>query len=272
MRSQVQLGDRVISYLDVPGPEAVQPRVLVLLHAFPLAASMWQPQLAALPAGWRAIAPDLRGFGQSSPGDPSASAAIDDYAEDLVGLLDHLGIDRVVLGGLSMGGYGAFAALRRAPDRVQGLVLADTRAQADGESARASRDAMIEVLAQGGASAVFERMEAGLLGATTRASRPDVVTRVRDMALAQPVDGIRRGIQRLKSRPDSTPLLSAITFPTLVIVGEEDQITGVDVAREMHRQVRGADLAIISGAGHLSNLEQPGGFNEVLFRFLSERF
>jgi 3-oxoadipate enol-lactonase len=270
MRAHCHNDGRIISYLDVIGAGPAAPsRTLVLLHAFPLAADMWRPQLAAVPPGWRFIAPDLRGFGQSSGGDTSAPASVDDYAQDVFALLDHLGLDRVVLGGLSMGGYGAFAALRLAPERVGGLVLADTRSEADGEAARKSRDAMVETLAHGGAAAVFERMLPGLLGATTRASRLEVVERVRALALAQPVEGIRRGIQRLKSRPDSTPRLARIACPTLIVVGDEDQITGVDDARQMHDRIPGAELAVISRAGHLTNLEQPGEFNAALARFLA---
>jgi len=273
MRARFDHDGRTISYLDVAGTaEATPSRSLVLLHAFPLAAEMWQPQLAAVPAGWRFIAPDLRGFGQSAAGDAAAPASIDDYAQDVVALLDSLGVDRAVVGGLSMGGYGAFAVLRQAPERVAGLVLADTRSEPDGETARASRDTMAAVLASGGAAAVYERMQPGLLGATTRASAPDVVERVRELALGQPVDGILRGIQSLKFRPDSTPTLAGIACPTLVIVGDEDQITTVDSARQMHGQIPGAELAVISRAGHLSNLERPREFNAVLARFLAARF
>ena len=167
-----------------------------------------------------------------------------------------------------MGGYAAFSFLRTRPERVRGLVLADTRAEADGESARAARDAMIETLARGGAPAVFERMLPGLLGRTTRDSRPEVVDRVRALALSQPAEGIRRGIERLKSRPDSTGLLGRITCPTLVVVGEEDQITTADVARGLHDRIPGSTLAVIPRAGHLSNLENPDAFNAALTEFL----
>jgi 3-oxoadipate enol-lactonase len=273
MRAHFQHDGRIISYLDVAGAGPAAPlRTLVLLHAFPLSAEMWRPQLAAAAPGWRFIAPDLRGFGQSSAGDPSSPASIRDYAQDVVALLDHLELDRVVAAGLSMGGYVAFAMLRQAPERVGGLVLADTRSEADDEAARRSRDALADTLALGGAAAVFDRMRQGLLGATTWASRQDVAERVRELALAQPADGIRLGIQRLKSRPDSTPLLARIACPTLVVVGEEDQITDVDAVRKMHGQIPGAGLAEISRAGHLSNLEQPGEFNAALARFLAARF
>lgn len=273
MRADFRHGDRVISFLDVSGPGPAAPaRALVLLHAFPLAAEMWRPQLDAVPAGWRFVAPDLGGFGQSAIGDDSVPASMDGHARDVVALLDHLGVDRAVIAGLSMGGYVAFALLRLAPERVAGLVLADTRAEADDDAARTSRDRMAETLERGGPAAVFERMLPGLLGATTQTTRPEIVQQVRALAVAQPVDGIHGGIQSLKSRPDSTPLLAGIACPTLVIVGNEDQITGKDVARRLHVRIPGAELAVIEGAGHLSNLEQPGEFNQTLARFLAARF
>jgi 3-oxoadipate enol-lactonase len=258
------------SYLDAasPAPPASE-RTLVLLHAFPLAADMWRPQLEAVPPGWRFVAPDLRGFGRSPVGDPSVPASMEGYARDVLALVDHLRLDRVVVGGLSMGGYVAFALLAIAPERVAGLVLADTRAEADTDAARASRDRMAETLSEGGPAAVFERMLPGLLGATTRSSRPDAVRRVEELVLAQPADAIRLAIHGLKARSDATPLLAGISCPTLVIIGDEDQITNVDVARLMQARIPRAELAVIEKAGHLSNLEQPEAFSGVLAAFLS---
>jgi 3-oxoadipate enol-lactonase len=268
MRYSIGHRGRRISYLDTQGQGTPGGRALVLLHAFPLSAEMWQPQLAAVPPGWRFLAPDLRGFGQSTPGDPVLPASIDDYGEDVVVLLDALGLERAVVAGLSMGGYAAFSVLRLRPDRVRALVLADTRAEADGEAARAARDSMIETLAAGGAAAVFERMQPGLLGETTRTARPGVVGQVRTLVLSQPADGIHRAIERLKSRPDSTPLLARISCPALIVVGAEDQITTPEVAGQLQARIRGSELAVIPKAGHLSNLEQPAPFNQALTRFL----
>lgn len=262
---------RTISYLDVDGP-GPSPHALVLLHAFPLAAEMWRPQLAPVPAGWRVVVPDLRGFGGSSPDGLEGPVSIDDYARDLIALLDHLELHRVVVGGNSMGGYTALAVLRLAAERVRGLVLADTKAEADSESARTARAAMLEVLESGGVAAVWERMQPGLLGKTTKTSRPEVVERVRRLVLAQPAEAVRRAVERMRSRPDSTPLLPGIVCPTLVIVGEEDQIAGPETARLMHEKIPGAELAVIRGAGHLSGMEQPREFNAVLGRFLATRF
>ena len=268
MRHSIGHHGRKISYLEAGDANAEPGRTLVLLHAFPLAAEMWESQLRALPPGWRVIAPDLRGFGESAPADPAHPPSIDDYSEDVSALLDALAVERTVLAGLSMGGYAAFSFVRLQPQRVSGLVLADTRAEADSETARAGRDAMLEVLSNEGPIGVFERMLPGLLGQTTRRTKRATVEAVRALALSQPPNGIADGLRRLKSRPDSRPMLAAIAIPTLVVVGEEDQITTPDVARQLHEGIPGSRLAVIPKAGHLSNLEQPEAFNRALAEFL----
>ncbi len=171
-----------------------------------------------------------------------------------------------------MGGYLAFALARRAPDRLRGLVLADTRPDADSEAGRAARRAQLETLASRGVEAIADAMVPRLLGRTTLASRPDVVERVRSLILAQPTTGVGGGIVRLMTRPDSTPQLATLDCPVLVIAGEEDEVTPPDVARLMHGQIVGAELALIRHAGHLSNLEEPAAFTTVLDRFLATRF
>lgn len=271
MHSEFAHAGRTIGYLDVEGPGPSR-HALLLLHAFPLAAEMWRAQLEAAPAGWRLVALDLRGFGASTPDPASGTVSIDDYARDALALLDHLELPRAVVGGNSMGGYAAFGLLRLAPERVAGLVLSDTKSEADSEAARADRATMLETLARGGVGAVWERMQPALLGATTRKSRPEVVERVRRLVLAQHAEGVRRAIERMTSRPDSTPLLAGIGCPTVVVVGEEDAITGVDVARRLHERIPHAELATIPGAGHLPALERPHEFNTVVGRFLASRF
>ena len=189
MRMHFRRDDRVISYLDAAGPGPATPeRTLVLLHAFPLAAEMWRPQLDAVPARvalHRARPPRFRavaGRRSDAPGDRwRATRAMSS------GCSTTWVSASAVIAGLSMGGYVAFALLRLAPERVAGLVLADTRSEADDETARASRDGMADTLARGGAAAVFDRMLPGLLGATTRSSRPEVVrTRAAACAGAAP--------------------------------------------------------------------------------------
>jgi 3-oxoadipate enol-lactonase len=202
--------------------------------------------------------------------DPPATS-MDDYAGDVIDLLDHLHITEAVIGGVSMGGYIAFAMFRRAPRYFQGLLLADTKSEADTAEGVAGRRRMLQLVSEKGPAAVAEDMIPKLLGSTTRASRPAIVERVRSLVLASSTEAIAGAIQALMTRPDSTPLLSSIRCPALVIVGEEDTVTPKPAAEAMHRAIAGAELATIAAAGHLANLEQPAAFNAALAQFLERR-
>jgi 3-oxoadipate enol-lactonase len=258
-----------VRYLEAP-PQGNRPRgTLVLLHAFPLNARMWEPQLALAAQGWRVIAPHLRGFDGGTT-DPPAST-VDDYAGDVIDLLDGLHVEDAVIGGLSMGGYAAFAILRHAPRYVRALILADTRSQADTPEGKAARTRMLQLLAEKGPPAVVEEMIPKLLGASTQASRPEQAERVRALALSNPAEAIAGAIRALMTRPDSTPLLSTIHCPTLIVVGAEDTLTPPALSEEMHRAIAGSQLVVVPGAGHLSSLEQPDAFNSALAAFLTHR-
>jgi 3-oxoadipate enol-lactonase len=241
----------------------------VLLHAFPLNARMWEPQLALAADGWRIVAPHLRGFDRGVT-DPPAST-VDDYAGDVIDLLDALHVEDAVIGGLSMGGYAAFAILRHALRYVRGLILADTRSQADTPEGVEGRKRMLQLLAEKGPPAVVDEMIPKLLGASTRASQPALVDRVRALALSSSPEAIAGAIRALMTRPDSTPLLPTIHCPTLIVVGEEDTLTPPALSEGMHRAIAGSELVIVPGAGHLSSLEQPDAFNSALARFLTHR-
>ena len=258
-----------LRYLEAPS-QGERPRgTLVLLHAFPLNARMWEPQLALAAHGWRVVAPHFRGF-DGGIGDPPAST-VDDYAGDVIDLLDALHVEDAVVGGLSMGGYVAFAMLRLAPRYVRGLILADTRSQADTPEGVAGRKRMLQLLAEKGPAAVADEMIPKLLGASTRANRPELADRVRALALSNPPEAIAGGIRALMTRPDSTPLLRTIHCPTLIVVGEEDTLTPPALSEEMHRAIAGSELIIVPGAGHLSSFEQPDAFNSALAAFLTHR-
>jgi len=243
--------------------------VLVLLHAFPLNARMWERQLALSERGWRVIAPHFRGFDGGS-GDPPAES-VDDYAGDVVDLLDALHIHDAVVGGLSMGGYVAFALLRNASRYVRGLILADTKATADTPEGVEGRKRMIELVGAKGPVAVAEEMLPKLLGETTRRSRPVVVEQVRSLATSSSAEAIAGALRVLMTRPDSTPQLGSIHVPTLIVVGDEDTVTPPSAAAEMHRAIAGSELVTIPQAGHLANLEQPDQFDVAMAQFLDHR-
>ena len=259
-----------LRYREASPPAAVRPRgTLVLLHAFPLNARMWEPQFVMAAHGWRVIAPQLRGF-DGGVADPLAST-IDDYAGDVIDLLDSLHVQEAVIGGLSMGGYVTFAILRHAPRYVRGLILADTRPQADTPEGVEGRKRMLQLLEDKGPSAVVDEMLPKLLGAATRASQPALSDRVRALAVSNPPEAIAGAIRALMTRPDSTPLLHTIHCPTLIVVGEADTLTPAALSEEMHRAIAGSDLAILPGAGHLASVEQPDAFNAAVAGFLTHR-
>jgi pimeloyl-ACP methyl ester carboxylesterase len=246
-------------------------RPFVLLHAFPLSADQWLPQLHRVPPGWRFIAPDLRGFRGVRPAfeDPGlAGVSMDGYADDILELLAHLDIDRAVVCGVSMGGYVAFAVFRRAPASVAGLVLSNTRAAADSADARAGRDRMIDLARREGSAGIAREMLPRLLGATSRADQPDLEDAVRRLIVVNSTEGIVAALEALKTRPDSTPLLDTISCPALVIAGEEDVIIPVTEAEAMHQAIRGSLLVVLPKAGHLSNLEVPSLWSGALEKHL----
>lgn len=230
---------------------------------------MWDDQLPLAGGGWRIIAPELRGFGDGAADPPTTS--IDDYAGDAIDLLDALHIGDAVVAGLSMGGYIAFAMFRHAPGYFRGLVLADTRAEADSPDGVEGRRRMRQLVRDKGAAAVADELLPKLVGDTTRRTRPEVLDRLRAQIEHSPIAAIDGALVALMMRPDSTPTLGKIHCPTLVVVGEEDTITPPPSSDAMARGIAGAELVTIAGAGHMSNMEQPAAFNEALARFLEHR-
>jgi len=253
---------RTVRYL-----EAGIGKPMLLLHAFPLNADMWRPQLERAPAGWRLIAPDFRGFGETSI--DSDDVGVDDYAGDILMLMDDLALERPVIGGLSFGGYVAFALFRRAPERIGGLVLADTRSTADTEDGLRARRTLLEAVRREGVAIVPDRQIPKVLGATTRRERPEVVAEVRRVIGSNGAAGIEAAIVALMRRPDSTADLNRITVPTLIIVGEEDEITPIADADAMHRAIGGSSLVALPRAGHLSNLEAPDAFSTTISEWVA---
>ncbi len=238
---------------------------VVLLHAFPLNATMWRPQVEGVPAGWRVITPDLPGFGNSS--DPPVNT-MTGMAEHVLRALDSMGLERAVIGGLSMGGYVTLALYRLAPERFEAMILADTRATADNDTQKEGRRKMIATVRAKGATAVADEMLPKLLGATSQKEHPDLATTVRGMIESTAPDAIAAAAEAMMNRPDSTSLLASIEIPALIVCGEEDVLTPPADARALHQQIRASRLELLPGAGHLSNLEAPARFSGALRDFL----
>lgn len=240
---------------------------LVFLHAFPLNRTMWSEQEHALSSQFRVITIDLRGHGESDS--PLWRYSLDQAADDVCGLLDHLSIRHTIVVGLSMGGYIAFAFYRKYADRVKGLVLADTRAQADTEDGKRARFEMAQIAYKQGPGAIADIMIPKLLSPATIQTKLDLVRRVRMMIEGNQVSGIAGDLMAMAERPDSIPLLQQMTCPAHIIVGELDLPTPPSDAKLMVDRIPNARMTIIPGAAHLSNLEQPNLFNETIFDFMS---
>jgi pimeloyl-ACP methyl ester carboxylesterase len=241
---------------------------VVLLHGYPFNRSLWNEQVSALSNSYRVITPDLRGLGESeaTPG----AATMNRMAEDVAALLDHLEIPRAVIGGLSMGGYVALAFYKQFPSRVRALVLADTRAQADTEEGKQTRHQQAEKALAEGMGGIADGMLPKLLTPDTVSKRPELVRRVRDMMLKTKPEGAAGALLGMAERDDNRLLLSQITCPTLILVGEGDPITPVEDSETMHREIAGSRLVVLENAAHVSNLERTEQFNEELLRFLNE--
>jgi pimeloyl-ACP methyl ester carboxylesterase len=237
---------------------------LVLVHAFPFDGRMWRQTALAL-AGWcRVLVPDLRGFGGSELG--AGEPAIADMADDVAALLDHLGIARAAVGGMSMGGYVALAFAARHRARLERLILADTRAAADTDQARAARADALALVERQGVAALVERQ----LGALLSPSASEAVrAKVRELGQQSPA-GVCAAIRALRDRPDRRAELAEISCPTLVIAGRMDTLSPLEEMTALARAIPRARLVEIPGAGHLSHLENPDAFAAAMASFIQE--
>lgn len=245
---------------------------LVLLHAFPLQRQQWREQGETLAriTGIRVIAPDLRGFGESSLA--VGPTTMEQMAGDIMDLMDVLQVDRFLLGGLSMGGYVTFQCLRQFPRRIQGVILADTKAGADTPEQRVARETTAQFADQNGAGRLLERDAPRLFSQYTATKQPAVIERAREIAALNSAIGVAAAARGMALRGDSTALLPEIRVPTLVVAGEQDAITPIAEARTLFERIPDAQLELITDAGHLSNLEQPRAFSGAIARFLNNRF
>ena len=241
---------------------------VVLVHAFPLGAELWDAQRSALPPGWRLFTPDLPGFGGST--EPPAMS-VEGMAASVLAAMDARAIRRAVIGGMSMGGYVTFALYRLAPERFSGLVLVDTRATADNDQQKDGRRKMMVTARERGAAAIAEEMLPKLLGDTTKRERPEVAATVRRLIEGTRADTIGGAVEAMMNRPDSTPLLSRMALPTLIVCGEEDVLTPPSDSEAMHQAIAGSRLVLLPRAGHLSSLEAPEAFNQPFRAFLESQ-
>ena len=257
---------RAVRYLD----EGSGDPAVLFVHGFPFRASMWEPQLpVVVGAGRRAVAPDLPGFGASDGPAHRSSYSIDRYADLVAALAGDLGLGRVVVVGLSMGGYIALAVARRHPGLLAGLVLADTRPDPDTPEGRRGRSEQQAKVAEAGQ---VTPLVDGLLDRILAAGgsrRAEVAAQLGEMMRSTAPAGWIGALEAMKQRSDQTDLLPAIAVPTLVVVGESDALVPLEVAEGMAKAIPGARLEVVPDAGHVANLENPEVFNRALADFLA---
>jgi pimeloyl-ACP methyl ester carboxylesterase len=247
---------------------------VVFLHGFPLDHSMWNAELEPISKLYRAIAPDLRGFGGSKLSTGAATPAavtMEQMADDVAALLDALEVrEPIVLCGLSMGGYVAFEFWRKYASRLRGLVLCDTRAMPDTAEAAKGRYELAEKVLQEGAAPVADVMVPKLFAPASLKERSNLTAIQRDLILKTSPEGIAAALRGMAVRSDFRPQLANIAVPTLVIVGEHDEISTVDEMRSIAAGVPGSKFVVIPQAGHMSPLEEPDAFLAALVPFLEQ--
>lgn len=254
-----------INYLERGTPAGLP---VVFIHGFPFSHRMWDAQMRTLPHGIRAISYDLRGHGESQVAD--GQYTIEFLVDDLIALLDHLVIDKAVLCGLSMGGYVALRAIERHPERVRALVLADTRSEADPNEGKVKRSATIMAVKRDGVPAFAETFVKAVFAPQNLTGQPQAVEFIKSIIRGNTQLGIAGTLVALAARTDTTALLGSIGVPTLIMVGEHDTLTPPSASESMHKAIKGSQLVVIPGAGHLSNLENETAFNQALVAFLKQ--
>lgn len=259
---RVVIDEREVAYDDAGSGPAV-----VLIHGFPLGRRMWQPQVAALAAaGYRVIAPDLRGFGESAPG--TAPWSMECFADDIIALLDRLGIIRAVFVGMSMGGYVLLNLLERHPSRVAAAAFLFTRAGGDDEAGRARRTQLAEAVEAGHPETVTGAFAEILFAPETVQRRPALVAEVAELMQAASPQGLAGGLRVMRDRKDYRPLLGRFTRPALVLGAEYDRAIPAEEGRQLAAGLPNARFMLITGAGHMANLEQAEAVNSRLLAFL----
>ena len=255
----IALERTVLAYEDV-GPDCGTP--LLLVHGHPFDRSMWEPQLRRFAADRRVIVPDLRGYGASGGAVPDWAAFVD----DLAALMDGVRVPRAVVAGLSMGGQIALEFWARRPERVAGLLLADTTAAGETAESRAARVAQVQRLLREGMDPYAVEM---LYLMVAPAAPPAVARHVLAMMRSSDPAGAAAAQRARADRPDRRADLGVVTVPTVVVVGSEDTFTPVADAQVIADGVPGAELVVVDGAAHMPNLERPDAFNAALQRLLS---
>jgi len=258
-----EVNNIAISYNDV-GEGSIP---ILFLHGYPFDKSMWKGQLDSLKSSNRVIAIDIRGFGKST--DEKSALSIDLFGEDLIAFMDKLIIEKAIICGLSMGGFIALNVMKKFPNRFKALILCDTQCIADTTEVKENRYTTIEKINIDGVDAFNEKFIKSVFHPDSLTSKVELVESLRSVVFANSKGIITAGLTALAERSESCSTLGAVSVPTLIICGREDEVTPLVQSEFMHKHIKGSILKIIDDAGHVSNLEHPEEFNKYLTDFLN---
>ena len=263
--SRVTINNLEVSLLrkEVADPTAT----IIFIHGFPFGKEIWQSQLEALPNNIQGIAYDIRGYGESDSGHGFFS--IDLFAKDLIQLIDTIGLQKVILCGVSMGGYIALRTYELQGALISGLILCDTNSGADTNVNKINRFASIEKIQEEGKGAFANEFLKKVFSVKTQEERHDMTSSIFKLIMALPDSTLCATQMALASRTDTSPILEKVTVPTLIVRGAEDQLMSVQQANDLHHAIPGSELVEIPQAGHLPNLENAGDFNSAMNMFLA---
>lgn len=263
--NKIEVDDFSVSYFD----DGISTVPIVFIHGFPFDKTSWNNQVEFFSKSFRVIACDIRGFGQSTPGNQEAS--IDLYADDLIHLLDALKIQKAIVCGLSMGGYIAINAINKHPERFEALVLANTQCLADSTEAKIKRLETINKIKQNGLNEFADGFIKKAFFEDTLTEQKKMVEQTKEVILSTSSSTVISGLKALASRSETCTLLQNIKVPTHILSGKYDVVINPIESEYLNTSIRNSTLSLIDKAGHLSNLEQPLAFNHQILNFLKER-
>lgn len=261
--SHIKTNNLTVSYND-EGPTKAP--VIIFIHGFPFNKSMWGMQMETLKETHRVISYDVRGHGNTKS--EKTDFSIDLFAEDLINLIDTLEFDKVVLCGLSMGGYIALSAVEKYPQRFDGLILCDTQCIADTPEAKEKRMETIETIKSDGIENYADESIKNFFAAESYSTKQKEIAAIREMIMNTSEESLCNTLLALSKRNETCSNLENIKMPVLIMVGKEDKITPLEAAQFMHEKIKGSAISIIENAGHLTNLENPIEFNHQLKKFM----
>jgi 3-oxoadipate enol-lactonase len=260
----INLNGFKISYDDVG-----EGRIPILfLHGFPFNKTIWQEQIDNLKSSYRVIACDLRGFGKSV--DEESNLSINLFVKDLIQFMDKLELEKVILCGLSMGGYIALNAIKQYPNRFEALILCDTQSIADSDEVKAKRYDAIAEIQENGTTNFNESFLKNVFHKDSLTNKPELVDDLRTVVYSNSQNIMVQGLRAIAERKDTSLILDEINVPTLIICGRQDIVTPLDESKYINKFIKGSVLHVINYAGHVSNLEEPMKFNKLIRNFLND--